>query len=224
MPVDAWQIPTRKDIAAWEHLKTIKLPKSKINTTIDILIGNNVPAAFAPIEVKTGSIGSPFATKTLLGWVVWGMTRKGKTVNSCNYTLADVNLETLYRQSLDYDFPEKVAEDKREWSWEDRKFMNMMDESCILIDGHYQVDLPLRDTELKLPNNKEMAENRLKSLQKKMGRISQFKADYVAFIQEMIDKGYAEEVLEQNVKDGQEWYIPHHGVYHPRKPGKIRSV
>ena len=78
LPVDAWQIPTRKDIAAWEHLKTIKLPKSKINTTINILIGNSVPAAFAPIEVKTGSIGSPFATKTLLGWVVWGMTRKGK--------------------------------------------------------------------------------------------------------------------------------------------------
>ena len=76
LPVDAWQIPTRKEIAAWEHLKTIKLPKSKTNTIIDILIGNNVPAACAPIEVKTGSIGSPFATKTLLGWVVWGMTRK----------------------------------------------------------------------------------------------------------------------------------------------------
>ena len=78
LPVDAWQIPTRKDITAWEHLKTINLQKSKINTTIDILIGNNVPAAFAPIEIKTSYIGSPFATKTLLGWVVWGMTRKGK--------------------------------------------------------------------------------------------------------------------------------------------------
>ena len=142
-------------------------------------------------------------------------------MNSCKYRLADVNLETLYRQSLDYDFPEKVAEEKREWSWEDRKFMNMMDESCILIDGRYKVERPLRDTELKLPNNKEMTES---SLQKKMGQISQFKADYVAFIQDMIDKGYAEEVLEQNVKDGQECYIPHHGVYHPRKPGKIRIV
>ena len=111
-------------------------------------------------------------------------------------------METLYIQSLDYDFPEKVAEDKREWSWEDRKFMNIMDESCILIDGHYQVDLSLRDTELKLPKKKEMAEYRFKGLQKKKGRISQFKADYAVFIQGMIDKGYAEEVLEQNVKDG----------------------
>ena len=35
----------------------------------------------------------------------------------------------------------------------------------------------------------------------------------------MIKKGYAEKVerVEENV-----WYIPHHGVYHPKKPNKIR--
>ena len=191
------------------------------------MIGNNVPAAFAPIEVKTGPIGSPFATKTLLGWIVWGITRKGKLVkmvNSSNYTFADIHLEKLYRQSLDYDFPEKAAEDKREWSWEDRRFVKIMNESCILINGHYQVDLPLRDPELKLPNNKKMAEDRLKSLMKKMIRIPQFKDDYVACMEDMISKGHAEEVSKQDANDGQEWYIPHHGVYHPRKPEKIRVV
>ena len=227
LPVDAWQIPTNKDLAAWEHLKTIELSSLKINSTIDILIGNNVPAAFAPIEVKTGPIGSPFATKTLLGWIVWGITRKAKLVkmvNSSNYTFVDIHLEKLYRQSLDYDFPKKAAEDKREWSWEDRRFVKIMNESCILINGHYQVDLPLRDPELKLPNNKKMAEDRLKSLMKKMIRIPQFKDDYVACMEDMISKGHAEEVSKQDAKDGQEWYIPHHGVYHPRKPEKIRVV
>ena len=56
-----------------------------------------------------------------------------------------------------------------------------------------------------------------------MAQMPHFKAVYVAFIQDMINKRYAE-VLEHNAKDGQEWYIPHHGVYHPRKQGNIRVV
>ena len=42
----------------------------------------------------------------------------------------------------------------------------------------------------------------------------------------IIDKGYARKI-EQNELSGRErrvWYIPHHGVYHPNKPGKIRVV
>ncbi|XP_047502961.1 uncharacterized protein LOC125048341 [Penaeus chinensis] len=38
--------------------------------------------------------------------------------------------------------------------------------------------------------------------------------------------GYAEEAPCQglNFNDGRVWYIPHHGVYHPKKPDKIRVV
>ena len=51
---------------------------------------------------------------------------------------------------------------------------------------------------------------------------------YVTFMETMIEKGFAERVkpgassspdTERNV-----WYIPHHGVYHPKKPTKIRVV
>ena len=39
----------------------------------------------------------------------------------------------------------------------------------------------------------------------------------------MKDKGYTEMVPTQ-VKADEVWYIPHHGVYHPKKPEKIRIV
>ena len=54
----------------------------------------------------------------------------------------------------------------------------------------------------------------------------QYRNDYVAFINEILDKGYAEKVPEESVEadPGKVWYIPHHGVYHPKKPGKIRVV
>lgn len=42
----------------------------------------------------------------------------------------------------------------------------------------------------------------------------------------MITNGYAEKVPTEDIdrKDGHVWYIPHHGVYHPQKPDKIRVV
>lgn len=44
-------------------------------------------------------------------------------------------------------------------------------------------------------------------------------------MKELINRGYAEEAPGQdlNFNDGV-WYIPHHGVYRPKKPDKIRVV
>ena len=42
---------------------------------------------------------------------------------------------------------------------------------------------------------------------------------------EIIDSGYAEEIpKDNNPIKGHLFYIPHHGVYHPKKQDKIRVV
>ena len=44
----------------------------------------------------------------------------------------------LHSQSLDCDFPERAADDKKEWSCEDRRFMKVINEYCVWAeDGHY---------------------------------------------------------------------------------------
>ena len=45
-------------------------------------------------------------------------------------------------------------------------------------------------------------------------------------MEDMLQKGHAEKVPTEklNRSDGRIWYIPHHGVYHPQKPDKIRVV
>ena len=40
---------------------------------------------------------------------------------------------------------------------------------------------------------------------------------------EIIEKGYTR-VSDRTPVDGKLWYLPHHGVYHPAKPNKIRIV
>ena len=45
--------------------------------------------------------------------------------------------------------------------------------------------------------------------------------DYYKFMGDIISQGNAKE-LQATPKDGREWYLPHHGIYHPNQPGKIR--
>ncbi|GFR79488.1 Non-LTR (Long terminal repeat) retrotransposon and domain-containing protein [Elysia marginata] len=40
----------------------------------------------------------------------------------------------------------------------------------------------------------------------------------------ILERGDAERVPDDEVEATTRWYIPHHGVYHPKKPGKIRVV
>ena len=56
-------------------------------------------------------------------------------------------------------------------------------------------------------------------LEKEVPEKELFFKECSSYINEMIDKGYAEEVLTQQLSSGHSnmWYIPHHGVYHPRK-------
>lgn len=41
---------------------------------------------------------------------------------------------------------------------------------------------------------------------------------------DIIARGDAEQVPESEISNQTTWYIPHHGVYHPQKPGKIHVV
>ena len=72
-----------------------------------------------------------------------------------------------------------------------------------------------------LPNNRQQAVKRVPWKRKKYWN------DYKAFINEIITKGYTEKVPQEILEKtypGKAWYIPHHDVYHPKKPDKIRVV
>ena len=97
-----------------------------------------------------------------------------------------------------------------------------MKEGAKLVNDHYEIPLPFRRVDVQLPNNKVHAEKRLASLKKKMARNNKFKDDdYIKFMEELKSKEYAKE-SSKVAESGHCWYLPHHGVYHPNKPGKIR--
>jgi hypothetical protein len=133
-------------------------------------------------------------------------------------------LDLLVRESMNLDFPDRLI-DSKEYSQEDKKFLNKMSQSMQLVDGHYQVGLPLR-TNKPLPNNIEQAKQRLISLAKRMNHNQEIREEYRMNMSSLISKNYAEQVpaAELQGPPGKVWYIPHHCVRHPKKPNKMRIV
>ena len=136
------------------------------------------------------------------------------------------DLPDMLKQINNHEFSEcqhLVNKDVVNMSQEDLKFKEILKNGKELVGGHYQVPLPFKKDEINLPNNRSQAEKRFACLERKLSRNPQFKQCYMKFMNELILKGYARESTSA-VKAGKCWYLPHHGVYHPNKPGKIRVV
>lgn len=231
MPVTTANIASQKDLECWPHLSNICLPK--INAGIELLIGANVPEALEPWEIIRSQDNGPYAVRTMFGWTVNGPL-KGVTIigdDAADQSPVTVNriavmkLEELWKQQFKADFPETVHEEQTGMSKEDQQFMNYMSHSAKLINGHYYIGLPFRDADVVMPRNRRIAEQRALTLQRKFKVNSSFHAEYTTFMEDVIYKGYAERVPVAELErcDGRLWFIPHHGVYHPKKH-KIRVV
>ncbi|KAK3716239.1 hypothetical protein QZH41_006214 [Actinostola sp. cb2023] len=136
---------------------------------------------------------------------------------------------------FEIDFAEHKGASTYGLSKEDQRFLEIAEQGIHQCeDGHYELPLPLKDKRVKLPNNREAALRRLNQLKRKL-LAAKYREDYIPFMNKVIESGYAERVptskeaeskvteIVTETKDNV-WYIPHHGVYHPKKPNKIRVV
>lgn len=157
IPATSRQIPTNADIKEWSHFDGINLPE--ICSPIDLLIGNNIPDAYSPFEVRTGPPGSPHACKTRLGWLIWGLVRHSDPqlislnraeVVAIQSKLDDQQLGYIVQRGIHMDCPEKTFEDRRNASVED-KFLSKVESSIQLNDGQHEMGLPFRDNHVEMP-------------------------------------------------------------------------
>ncbi len=91
-----------------------------------------------------------------------------------------------------HDFSERSSEEQAEISREDIKFLDIANSSVVQRAGHYSLDLSFRHENPTLPNNCCITEQRLKSLMRKFGKNERFREEYTAFLNDVIEQGYAE--------------------------------
>ncbi|XP_039455070.1 katanin p60 ATPase-containing subunit A1-like [Oreochromis aureus] len=196
-----------------------------IEANVDLLIGANCAKAMEPWRVINGQNGGPYAVKTTIGWVVNGPIRKelndseNKEPHFSVSRISLVEVEKLLVQQYNIDFSERNYDDKEEMSQEDKQFLRAVEKTTTFENGHYNIGLPLKNENLQMPNNRCVAEQRIACLLRKFKKNPQFFEDYKCFMENIITKGYAVPVPDHQLSrdDNRVFYIPHHGVYHPKK-------
>ena len=207
------------------HLKDIEI--LEIDAEVSLLIGSDVPQALEPLEIRRGQRGEPYATRTALGWVVNGpIGRTGSAPHSASFINADVQLNAQFEKFCNMEFNDSAFSSKTSMSQEDRRALDVMNESIKLEEGHYEMALPWRQHPPELPNNKSLAEHRLKLLKRRLTKDPLLHGKYTEFVADLLRKGYAKRVHTTQLEQLSTpvWYLPHHPVFHPQKPDKVRVV
>ena len=77
-----------------------------------------------------------------------------------------------------------------------------------------------------LPDNRSIALKRLERLKNRLKKDKVLHQKYREKIEEYVNKGYARKLQPDEVSrtSATTWYLPHHPVFHPTKPGKTHIV
>ncbi|XP_030834543.1 uncharacterized protein LOC115921321 [Strongylocentrotus purpuratus] len=246
IPLDDSHIPTPETASKWPHLVCVQdMIAPKQDCPVGLLIGYNCAQALAPLTSVRGQNGEPYAVQTDLGWsIVGGQSDLSNSFDSFGHTYRTVSMKVEapidikkvtfayqsplkeatasdFLQLMERDFQE--AEQADAMSQNDKKFIQVVTEGLRQReDGFYEMPLPFKKGPPSLPNNRQAALGRLAGLKKQFLKKPEYHSHYKVFMKEILARGDAEMVGDSSDKGL--WYIPHHGVYHPKKPGKVRVV
>ena len=213
------------DALKWSHLNDITFP-SIDNKDIDLLIGADNPEVFWTIDERRGRRKEPFAVKTILGWSLIGPVGDGSSAKGfhTNFTKGEAMLLQEQVEKLWMtDFSENLYSDIVSMSVEDKRALTSMESTITFVDGHYQLALPWKRTPPQLTTNKFMAENRLRNLRSRFKKDPELHEKYTDIMRDYERSGVVSRLLPEDAGNVA-WYIPHHPVLNPKKPGKVRVV
>ena len=141
LPAAVGDIPVQSDVDRWPYLKDISLPY--IDAEIDLLIGNDVPKALEPQEVKRSEDGGPYVVRTLLEWTINGpLGRPNSLSRTANRIQSHADLNLQFERFCEMEFNDSQFSVEKGMSQEDKRALNIMEKSTELRGGHYEIALP----------------------------------------------------------------------------------
>ena len=112
-------------------------------------------------------------------------------------SIEDISLEEIFKTMYSNDFNEPDAtaavvttNSVDEISFEDRKFVNIVENKTSKKDYHYVVSSPFRDGRLIMPNNRGQTIKRPMLIRQRLLKDQNFFGDYKKFMENLLVKGY----------------------------------
>ena len=215
----------------YPHLEPIALSKYNYGD-VEMILGQDVFHLIRPLEYfEADRKNAPIAVRLPLGWVLSGpLPSTSAFFSTCFKAVTksetDSKLADQLRSWYDLEsFGAKREVDSR--SAADARASSILENTTYHDGCRYQVGMLWANDNSVLPNNYFSALVQLKSLERRLERTPELKKSYAQTIKDDFDKGYIVEVPKSEcfkVDNPREWYLPHHPVLHPHKPGKVRRV
>lgn len=217
-------IPKQWHVNQFKYLSSIELPE--IDKDVDLILGNDLSAALEPFEIIPSENNGPFALRTKAGWLINGCACIEKFKYHCHSTVLFASVTKQQPLcSLCFDYVDCLQNGKLEPSVNHKRFLDIAKCSIKLNDeNHYEIDLPFKYDNVQMPDNKAQSLQRVFSLKKRFIKNPDFFDKYKATMDMLFDNKYAVYADEKPEVPGKQWYLQHHGVFHPKKPDKLRVV
>lgn len=219
------------DISRYQHLRDIAHELSFDQATPKLLIGICDWHLLISVENRLGSLSQPAASKTALGWVLYGgqtrLTQVNKTFfNNCETSDENDELVSLIRDY--YNLDSIGIRQQEQYTAQEQRAIKIVEQTTRrLANGRFEVGLPWREDDPQVPDSYYLALSRLNSLTRHFMRDNNYLDLYSTNIGAYVEKDYAEECLDSHqapAENNRRWYLPHFGVTNINKPGKLRIV
>ena len=199
LPVRSDCIGKQENVERWPYLRDIVIPH--IDAAIGLLIESDVSEILQSFEVRLSKNGGPYASRTLLGWVLnRPLGREDSSVPIVNYiqTNSTGSLKERLEKICNMEFNDVIYQAKPSMSQNDKKALGIMEQTAKLVNGHYEIGLPWKNNPPHLPNNQLQAEQRLRSLKRRLQHDPSLLEKYRIFMADLLCKDYARKVSNQD--------------------------
>ncbi|XP_055614693.1 uncharacterized protein LOC129761014 [Uranotaenia lowii] len=220
---------------SFKHLRNVPV-HSYENVSPRLIIGLEHAHLGNPLKSREGKLQDPIASKTRLGWTVYGnctdetspthhMYHHTCHACSCNAS-SDSNLHIAMKDFFAIESMGICKPDKPFSSQEDQQALTLLSNTTQRKNGRYEASLLWKYSEIRVPDSKKMAMNRWNCLEKRLLKDPALYGTMQRTMNDYIQKGYARELTQEelNVKRDRTWYLPIFPVTNPNKPNKTRLV
>lgn len=218
-------------VSKYQHLQNLPVTSFK-NARPRILIGIEHWHLGMPLKIKDGADDEPIATKTKLGWTIFGVqkTSNNEEIQNTHYHVCDcssnddlnIGMKEFFSvESFGVKTPDKVLQ-----SLEDQRAIQIQEKTTKKLNNRYETGLLWRYDDVRFPDSFNMALRRMSCLESRMRKNPILAANLKNQIKDYISKGYARKLSDKEIHESKAktWYLPLFTTVNVNKPDKVRLI
>ncbi|XP_040173139.1 uncharacterized protein LOC120905896 [Anopheles arabiensis] len=178
---------------------------------IDIVIGGDTFWELHTGRKRSIGRGKPWLVETHFGWVVTGNTHHSSIgPRLCHLSAYDTPLEETMQRFWE---SETIAEDPVLSVEENTCEKHFVATTVRNSSGRYVVSLPFNSNpNIVLGESKEIADRRLRCIERRLNTNAKMKEEYVEFMKEYEHLGHMKRLTSAANDSVEHYYLPHHAV------------